>query len=452
MEDWAVEYQLINSSAEHAFGWLKDNQKDDVLLAESREDLEKALLAKDDNLINLGLALFGASPEVGHTLFISGGTVIKRAALAGRTVRGVYFNKSWVLKEDVLPALLSKIGKGDDEANDELLHALFNNPLVDDDILIKLFERKEPYDSLDDDKWLRLIARTVRNDRLSTPYDSSWMDGWDEYKYNLVFTSAWHLFGKLPKNKLSATVLEMLGDKLVADKPHDMDVMEVIKTWSIDDDHEDSDHYARMREALVKIIGTYNNEFKELKDSEDLALRKGYYRHMEYVNPDDIKVYFEKDGKDFVEAALYNKRLYSNDEVRSALSQACWDVPDENHYMDFPNYFNAHCDRWSAEHPEWFRDSWSGEVPFEEIEDPEVRKEKRLEYLNSQMTEVHRKLLGKKTEDHLPDEYGENSLFDDLRGELRTIGEYMGGIYRKRTIAYGWGIAGLAVGYILARL
>ena len=99
------------------------------------------ICAKNHNLINLALALYGDTPDVGYQLYKSSDKVIQRAALSGSTIWSDIFEKSWILNDDVLPKLIT-------DWDEDLLQALFGNQHINDDILVDLFERKDTYNSL----------------------------------------------------------------------------------------------------------------------------------------------------------------------------------------------------------------------------------------------------------------------------------------------------------------
>lgn len=452
MELWAIEYQLVNAAPEYVFEWLKNNVVEKNLLGdEKRDQLENSLLSRNEKLINLGLALYGELPSIGYKLFKLDDSIIKRAALSGRSVRPVFLDESWVLNDDVIPVLLEEEKQNNQSDNNgdgiTLLHELLKNKFLPDELLEAVCEKSGCFSSVDDDLWINLVAMTARNERLSTPYSSTWMDGYDEYRYNAVFSAAWRLFKEFPVNKRAAHVLSYLADRLVPEGPYDMKALDVIDRWRSNDEKED-DSYSYVRTALVKIIGDYSDEFKELKNHDDLAIRKGYYANLRWAKPSDVSDGFDKDGKYFLESAIYNDSFFRNEETRSALKQACWDAPDEHSTMDYLNYFNSRAEYLSAKHPEWFKDSWSGELPFEEIEDAEERREKRLEYLNTQVSELHKALLGDKGEYQESNEFGDNSILNELRLELHHIGEHLGKLYQ---FSWGWLATGVALGFILGK-
>lgn len=455
MELWAIEYQLVNAAPEYVFEWLKNNVVEKhTFLDEDRDQLENSLLSRNEKLINLGLALYGEVPSVGYTLFKSGDPIIKRAALSGRSVGPVFLDESWVLNDDVIPALLEEERQNNQsESSDDgitPLNNLLNNKFLPSEILEAVYEKSGHFSDVDENLWISLVAMTARNERLSTPYSSTWMDGYDEYRYNAVFSSAWRLFREFPVNKRAASVLSYLSDRLVPHSPHDMNVLDVIDRWRSSDEKDD-EIYSYVRTALVKIIGNYSDEFKELKNHDDLAIRKGYYANLRWAEPDEVSDGFDKDGKEFLDSAIYNDSFFKSGEARSALSQACWDAPDEHSTMDYPNYFNSRVEHLFAKHPEWFENSRTGELPFEEIQDADVRREKRLEYLNAQVAELHKALLGDKDEYQESNEFGKNSVLNDLRLELQQIGEHLGKLYHKNSFSWGWLAAGIALGLIIGK-
>ncbi|WP_269621310.1 hypothetical protein [Zhongshania sp. BJYM1] len=452
MELWAIEFQLVNSAPEHVFEWLKANVVEQHLIGDEKRDLlENSLLARDEKLINLGLALFGEVPSVGYKLYQSGDSILKRAALSGRSVKPIFLDDSWILNDDVLPALLDeerhrRESKGVDESG--LLPELLSSKHIPSGILENVYEKSGCFSDVDTDLWLALIAMTVRNERLAVPYKSTWMDGFDEHRYNSVFVAAWRLFETLPVSKKAATVLGALSARLVPESPYDMNVSNVIERWRSGDEEEE-EYYTSVRTALVKIIGNYTNQFKGLKSHQDLALRQGYYSNQRSPKPADVEDGFDNDGSNFLEAALYNDAFYASEEVRGALRKACWDAPDKHSMMDYPNLFNAQVERLVSKYPGWFRDSWSGEIPFEEIEDLEERRDKRLESLNAQVAELYRLMIGDKGEHQDANEFGDNSVLNDLRIELQEIGGHLGKLYQKSSFSWGWLAAGAAFGYIL---
>lgn len=464
MEIWSTQYLLEHSDNNVVFEWLKKNVRSDPsFLDDSREELEKSLLDRNDAVINLGLALYGSAGETGKALFMKGDDSIKRAALSGTTIFYPILWKSWVV--EFLPQMLL-------DWNADNLQALFSNSLIPDDLLVDLFERKEPFDSLDDKKWMLLCAYTISNDRLSTPHDDSCMDGGAAYDYGKVFTSAWWLFDKFPCTALAARVLMKLGEKLIPDCPHDMKVMEVIKKWEVDPDHEDAEPFDSVRSLLGSLLR--GEDFDALKESDDPAMRRSYYRYLRHPQPDDIRQGFENEGDNYIFYASTNKYIFSNEDNRKALHEVCWEAGKKTSDLSMASYFNSRCDYWMGKHPEWFKDSYSDEPQFDKVENQDERVEKRIEFLGTQVSEIHRGLLGQDYDadrgfppninakvnamhegllgmDYEDDGKNTPNIISYLHSELVAISQLLVKIEHGNYAAWAWGIAGLALGYIFAQ-
>jgi len=236
-------YRLTHASQEAVYSWLEDNQPktDETIFSSDRVGLESALLSRDEPLVKLGLALYGYEQKTGSELYKRSDELLKKAVLSGTTIRRSLIGDSWVVSEGIMTELL-------DAKNSGLLGALLSNPFVDDDLLIDLYEKKDCFEILCDEFWRELIAHTLTNIRLSTPYSERWMDGWTDYLYTRVFSAGWKFFEKLPVNDESATLLARLGERMVPHKPHDMAVAKVIERWKKDNS---VDYYALCRTALV---------------------------------------------------------------------------------------------------------------------------------------------------------------------------------------------------------
>ena len=278
------------------------------------------------------------------------------------------------------------------------LAALLSNPFIDDELLVALFEQKSPFDNLDHQYFLTLISYASQNSRLTEEYKSVWMDGFDEYRYNLVFTSAWKLFETLEVDVKSAVVLSRLGEKLVAEKPHDMDVGAALERWMPKvDDAKTVDYFGFARSSLAKLYRVNSKEFRELINSPDKALRASYYGRFSAKNSEEIRSAFEKDGEVFLDAAIRNEKLFKTETIREVLSRCCWDQDDPHSRMDYPNYFNSFEEHMKKEHPEWFYET-DDDLSLDEFEDEEDNFELKVLKNFSQMKSLlQRQESGKKT-------------------------------------------------------
>jgi len=130
MEDQSFQiFRLVNSPPCEVFNWLEENKatKKKSIFDTDREELEKALIARNEPLINLGLALFGFEGNTGITLFQIEDKIIKKAVLAGTTV-GSKLGDSWIERSGELNSLLDKF-------DEELLVPLISNENIKDSLL-----------------------------------------------------------------------------------------------------------------------------------------------------------------------------------------------------------------------------------------------------------------------------------------------------------------------------
>ena len=423
-------YWLTHASANSVFEWLRDQNDSFVLLYshEGSEEIETLLIERNEPLINLGLALYAKdlSSETLQSLFKNGDRTIKKAALLSESIlsRGSFLSDfAMFLGSGVLQGII-------DSFDEELLKPLLSNESIPDDLLVSLYEREKPFDSLTDEQWLTMIAFTTYNSRISSPLDDLPYDGSVWYSYCRVFTAGWKLFETLPVNKRSAAVLSHLGEHLVPDKPHDMDVFATIKRWKVEGDDESDgliNLYVKCRYVLAKLIGcgawavkdgfgeAIGKEFESLKESDDHALRLSYYSRFRARKPEEVRELFEKDKDKFLIGAVYNTKLYKDQSIRDELNQCLNDYEDP--HPEWPVYretFDRKVKRLTKEHPEWFPD-FEGDISFDEVEDPLLRANKRLEYLQQQTKILSQKLIGSESEDQPTLLEEMNSAINDVK-------------------------------------
>lgn len=81
-----------------------------------------------------------------------------------------------------------------------------------------------------------------------------------------------------------------------------------------------------------------------MKNHEDVCVRRGYYRNGRFSKPVELLNAFEKDGKDFLEAAIYNDNLYRGNPktIRATFRQIVEDNPRYEEYPmpSFPSIWN----------------------------------------------------------------------------------------------------------------
>ncbi len=413
-------YWLTHANANSVFEWLREYKP----YLSYKKEIQTVLIERDEPLINLGLALYaeGLSKETSLSLFRNDDKTIKKAALSSNIPKK--FLVSWVESPEVLGEVLNTF-------DEELLESLLSNKSIPDDLLVSLYKREKHFNSLTDEQWLTAIAFTASNPRVSTPLDELPWDGSIWHSYTEVFTAGWKLFETMPVNKDSAAVLSHLGENLVPDKPHDMDVFAMAKRWETETEGEMDgllNSYVKCRYVLAKLIGCgawavkdrfgegVGTEFESLKDNDDLALRLSYYSRFRACKPEEVRKMFEKDNDNFLGVAIYNTNLYRNKDIREELRKCCWDYEDPNALMINPDNFNAQVKRLTKEHPEWFPD-FEGDISFDEVEDPLLRADKRLEYLQQQIKIISQKLMEYDSETY----EDQPSLIDEMKTAINDV-------------------------------
>src|SRR5690606_15032626 len=99
----------------------------------------------------------------------------------------------------------------------------------------------------------------------------------------------------------------------------------------------------------------------KLWESDDIAYRCAVYRHTR-LSAEQIEEAQARDGHIALNELLENEHLWRTAQLRSALSAASGDAPDENHDLDAPNAYRSMQKRWQHAHPEWFRDEEDDDV------------------------------------------------------------------------------------------
>lgn len=418
-------YWLTHANADAIFFWLKEQMPSFVYRDD--EKIVKTLIDRNEPLIRLGLALYAnLSEETALSLFRNGDHTIKKAVLTGTSVGntpifGVRFGDFYKVFKEIL-----------DSFDEELLRPTLANKNIDDDLLVALYERKEPYDNLTNEQWLKAIAFTVSNPRINTPLDELPPDFYEFGSYQQVFSTGWKLFETLPVNKETAAVLSHLGENLVPSKPHDMDVFATIKRWEVESEVAGDrlfNYYEKCRFVLAKLIAEYSEtEFESLKDSDDLALRQSYYHRFRAKKPEEIRNLFKKDNDKFLDVAIYNAKLYRTEDIREELKECCYDYEDphpESTLYSYSVIFNAQVEKLTKEYPEQFPD-FNGDIPFDVFEDPLLQTNKRLEFLQQQTKILSEKLIGSEDQPALIDDM--KTAINDVKTDLNESNQQLEGL------------------------
>ncbi len=343
----------VHSNANTVYADIKSRaNKRKIFGFDELYEIEPILLKKKEPLINLAIAQYGTNPEVVEALFKEGNKAIRLAALSNPiALRGGFSpgfsptHESWISTEIVKELL--KTGTSEEIA------ALFSNPHLDSDFLVELYEKKGVFELVEDNKWQAMVAATIGNERLRTPYDDSRLDGYADYRWNEVFDALWNLSLKVPVTEVWAGILSGLYGGAVTNDVYginiDIDIPKALQMWRVENEQELS-NWQFCRTAIASLYPAYSEEFDSLKDSDDPSLRYSYYERFDPDSPEELDPLFKKDGKEFLIWATGNPKLYRRYDIRSKLSGLCW----KHEGLFFVNQFNSMCDQYENQHPEWF--------------------------------------------------------------------------------------------------
>jgi hypothetical protein len=382
--------QLLASSPEAVAVFLekraarsKEELQDDPVDVET----EVALRNRDDPLINLALARHGRFVAALQPLF--------KTSESSSPIRLAVLSNTAVGSDSLFSGFPVSLFGGPEQtaawlaaAPSEEIAALFENPKLDDSFLRDVLEGSKPWDSVSNDQLAAIVARLSRNERMRTPYDDSYMDGYAEYSYGAVFNAAWKLAERVPANERWARVLCWLYDRMETaafsiDKPLDLaarwrpdpanakliedEVKRVKEGWLSD--------YQGVRKGLGRLaLSKDSKRLPILLASDDPALRSAAYSDGR-LTPDELVAGYRKDGPLVFEQAMHNHNIWRTAEGREALKSVAWSVVQNDKHSDLmaANVYNSIERDLAKKHPEWFKGDENFEARISESSEPATK-------------------------------------------------------------------------------
>ncbi|MBF0249681.1 MAG: hypothetical protein HQL35_03515 [Alphaproteobacteria bacterium] len=374
---------LSKAAPDAVYAWLQDNKKvpDEGAYSglwrywrggENRRLVEYLLWRRNDPVVDHGLARFGTDIKMIQRVYDRGDTSTRLAALTNPNA-GIRIQQALdILKEGPFFTV----------------ETLLCNRYLPSEFLTNFFKRAGDFEGLDDDRFRLLIYALHNNERLKTPYESLYIDGFNEYTYNEPFYAAWELAKTVPATQEWAKAIWVL--LLNCQQPYSYDnIDEVLERWQIDEQVEEPTQWHQRSFSFnvrVCIAGLIRDD-ELLRKSDDAALRMAFYQKFNPSAYKDWPSFLELDGEEFVDAALQNENLWHSMENRSALSRVCRDAPARSLFAadDIPNMYLAFEQRHREQHPQWFADE--GQY-FMNLNDPKDSIEYRLENIERALVEI----------------------------------------------------------------
>jgi hypothetical protein len=355
------EARLLSASPEVVFQELK-NLSGKADPSEWDDQREIALAKRNQPLINLGLACYGANKGVFAALYKYSLEPAKNDADAKykKGLRLGCLSNTTISKANLIrdfpneiigPAETSRVlFKTDDEGHtSEEAWALIRNPSISDDLLTALYKRAGMFAQIPEDTWRRLVSYSSRNERLTTKRDT-W--GGPDLGFmdiqNAIFTLLEIAPLETPWIWALYDVLDRLPPEHVA-TPEKID--HVLSRWGTVDARESDGKEMEglhtplsINEEFRCLIGAlYGRGYPKLTakdfqkkdysnyrsfvhgspDAKDIALRCAYYGKGD-ITPNAVRAGYKRDDKVFAFAVLFNDKIYDSPELRKPLQEKFW--------------------------------------------------------------------------------------------------------------------------------
>lgn len=350
---------LEHASPDVVYDWLERNASKLRGWFDEKPTTELMLIERKESLIDLALALFSENKETRNTLYDREDSVLQKAILTNK-------------KCGYFPALENLLK----EEKTEYLEILLTNT-EDRLFLVDLFKKENLFSKVKKTYWLSLLSIVKKNKILQYPYsedDDEWEDDIDTTAYaTRLYRSVYGLFDILDANNKNAELLYQLVERLPSLQGFHLvgfNVVKMITKWQNPKPVQHSDFlyfhnhkndwdttldkkftkiesrcwtewaYVTCRTHLANHILEFQDEFKTLKDSDDVACRLAYYKNENFnwnkEKTDELlenwHQYRDRDSLLFLENIIKNNSIYWNKEIRDFIDDGI--VLSRTYYAD----------------------------------------------------------------------------------------------------------------------
>ena len=359
--------EAVTEFLQRRAGQSKAEAQDDPI----DEETEQALLSRGNPLVDLGLARYGRhmSTVVGLFQATEPGKAIRLACLCNTSVTLQF--AIWHKFPVALFISQLEMAQWLGQANSDELQALFENPTLNDSFLRDLLERGKGWETVSDETLCSIIFILTRNERMRTPRQDDYMDGYAEYSYGAVFNAAWKLAESVEPTENWATALGWLYEQLETDAFSIDEPLSLTARWRNDPaDVEASEKEAeenakgwlvnrqRVRKGLGRLALHKDSKLLDaLLTNDDVALRCSSYASG-HLKPDQLTLAYQRDGELMFDVAVHNLWLWRAADTRAALREVAWSVVHNDKHSDLlaVNIYNSIHKDMRRTHPDWFKD------------------------------------------------------------------------------------------------
>lgn len=320
------------------------------------DELEQALAGRDDPLIDLGIAAYGANRKLVGELYQKGKVPavnemdakykqgLRLAVLANETIDAKGFLSRF--PENVIgEAELSHVLK---EAEWIEAETLVLNPTIADDVLLAIYQNDKVAEGIDERRRRELVSLSGRNGRLNRQDDDE--HGPDMGHYDL-HRAIFEMLETVPTSKGWLWTLSYLLQRLTPDQVRTQENIDaVLERWKVDEHGvqegpDDSDRHnatglpdrEEFRCLVAALYGKHYGKRQEIihgsVEDEDIARRCAFYGNGK-LDAKLIKEGYEKDGEAFVLAAMTNDQVFMNKHLRKVFEEGCLNGSHTHRYQE----------------------------------------------------------------------------------------------------------------------
>ncbi|SUY92149.1 hypothetical protein [Comamonas terrigena] len=322
------------------------------------EDTEKALRTRGDTLIDLSLARYSWHRAVVSELFQSSApdSPIRLACLANRSLPEF---PSCLIGEEPGPMAEWLLSASSNE-----LRALLENPTLTNPFLYGLLERKQGWESIDDDHLRHFVSFLDLSPQMRMPSPD-----FSLVNENKVLEAAWKLAETVPATEAWAFTLGHLFEQLETDYVSIEKPLVIAARWHVaPDDAEANERQAmahrngslgnweRVRKGLARLALRVES-LDSMLASDDIAFRAAAYS-MERLNAKQLRAGYKKDGELLLVEAIGNMRLWQTRVTRRTLRDFVWDDQTSNAI----DRYHRKEQEVRKKHPKWFDYEFGGQA------------------------------------------------------------------------------------------
>lgn len=309
------------------------------------EELEAKLAARQEPLIDLGLASYGATTDLIGELYrkakapptddadASYKQGLRLAVLANQTIASKGFLHDF--PENTIGEIeLAHVVK---EADWDEAVTLIQNPTLAPKVLIALYRGDKVFEGVNDHRRMQLVAMSARNERVHTCNDDEHgpdFASWDIHK------AIFRMLETVPTSKGWLSNLNFLLNHLDPDQVKTPDSLDnVLERWQLDEnghreEPSDSENYtdtglSDREEFRCLIAALYGRTFDKQgvvihgsADHQEVARRCAYYGNAN-LDVKAIQQGYKKDDAIFVFAAMLNDSVLLNRRTRKVFEDEC---------------------------------------------------------------------------------------------------------------------------------